>query len=367
MSTRRWLFADQLGPQFLDDPAQPVLLVESAAVFRRRRFHRMKAHLLLSGLRHRAAELGDQVQLVRADTYDEALEQVDGPLSVVQPTSYAADRFVRSRGLEVVADDRGFATTREDFAGWVQGRKRLLMEDFYRWQRRRLGYLMDGDEPVAGRWNFDDENRERPPKSGNPWPDPQRSSVDDLDRAVLDDLPDDCWGAAPDGTWATTRSAALSRLPEPPVSNRRPEPVQTVPTVSTSWTRPNVAWWSAAASQPAGASSTTASNSPRIPPTTAQRHGAASVKVRGFFVGYSMMPGRCERRWKLVRAYCGGRLRTMVPLHTACPSGLVLVRVRRTSVAIARAFTRAFGSHCASASAGALRRVTVALSPSTLN
>ena len=35
--TRRWCFADQLGPHFLDAPGQPVLLVESRGVFRRRR------------------------------------------------------------------------------------------------------------------------------------------------------------------------------------------------------------------------------------------------------------------------------------------------------------------------------------------
>jgi len=28
----RWLFADQLGPHFLDEPDQPVLLIESRAV-----------------------------------------------------------------------------------------------------------------------------------------------------------------------------------------------------------------------------------------------------------------------------------------------------------------------------------------------
>jgi (6-4)DNA photolyase len=67
--TRRWCFADQLGAHFLDAPDQPVLLVESRAVFRRRRFHRQKAHLLLSALRHRAAELGDQVRFLQTDTY----------------------------------------------------------------------------------------------------------------------------------------------------------------------------------------------------------------------------------------------------------------------------------------------------------
>jgi deoxyribodipyrimidine photolyase-related protein len=86
------------------------------------------------------------------------------------------------------------------------------MEDFYRWQRRRLGYLMEGDEPTTGRWNFDDENRERPPKDDTPWPEPQRSLLDALDQTVLDDLPGNGWGAEPDGTWATSRHGALDRL-----------------------------------------------------------------------------------------------------------------------------------------------------------
>jgi deoxyribodipyrimidine photolyase-related protein len=33
---RRWLFADQLGPHFLDSADQPVLLIESKALFARR-------------------------------------------------------------------------------------------------------------------------------------------------------------------------------------------------------------------------------------------------------------------------------------------------------------------------------------------
>jgi deoxyribodipyrimidine photolyase-related protein len=40
LGTRRWCFADQLGPHFLDGPRQPVLLIESRVVFALRRFHR---------------------------------------------------------------------------------------------------------------------------------------------------------------------------------------------------------------------------------------------------------------------------------------------------------------------------------------
>ena len=45
--TTRWLFGDQLGPHFVDDHRGPLLMVESTGVFRRRRFHRAKAHLVL--------------------------------------------------------------------------------------------------------------------------------------------------------------------------------------------------------------------------------------------------------------------------------------------------------------------------------
>jgi deoxyribodipyrimidine photolyase-related protein len=86
------------------------------------------------------------------------------------------------------------------------------MEDFYRWQRARLGYLMDGDQPAGGRWNLDAENRERPPRDGRDWPEPERWPIDDLDRAVLDDLPARAFGADPCGLWATTRAQALERL-----------------------------------------------------------------------------------------------------------------------------------------------------------
>ena len=73
--TRRWCFADQLGPDVRDDPNKPVLLIESRAVFERRRFHRRKTHLVLSALRHRAAELGDQALFLQTRTYREALDR----------------------------------------------------------------------------------------------------------------------------------------------------------------------------------------------------------------------------------------------------------------------------------------------------
>ena len=96
----RWLFGDQLGPAFLDDHDGPVLLVESRRVFARRVFHRQKAHLVLSAMRHRAAELGDRCRYARVDRYRDALAEVGGQLQVIQPTSRAAVAFVRDLAAE---------------------------------------------------------------------------------------------------------------------------------------------------------------------------------------------------------------------------------------------------------------------------
>lgn len=72
-----WVFADQLGPHVHttdEHRHREIVLVESEGVLRRRRYHRQKLHLVLSGLRHLAVELGDRAIVVRSGTYREALE-----------------------------------------------------------------------------------------------------------------------------------------------------------------------------------------------------------------------------------------------------------------------------------------------------
>jgi deoxyribodipyrimidine photolyase-related protein len=217
---RRWLFADQLGPHFLDAPGQTVLLVESKAVFRRRAFHRQKAHLVLSALRHRAAELGDQAIFLRTETYSEALRKVSGePLDVCHPTSRRARDFVQCLDGVTVLPPRGFATDAAEFVAWADRRHgRLRMEDFYRDARRRLDVLMDGDAPAGGTWNLDTENRQPPPSAGMEVPAPPMPVEDEIDEGVRADL--DRWeregirfvGRDGPRLFPATRREALARL-----------------------------------------------------------------------------------------------------------------------------------------------------------
>ena len=143
-------------------------MVESQAVFGRRRFHRAKAHLVLS----RDAAPGRRARRPGRPT--------SRPRRT--PRSCARARRRRGRAPDVVrrggpgrarcgatgACRRGASRpSREDFERWAEGRggKRLLMEDFYRDARlRATACCVDGGEPAGGQWNFDHDNREPPPK-----------------------------------------------------------------------------------------------------------------------------------------------------------------------------------------------------------
>ncbi|WP_225884523.1 cryptochrome/photolyase family protein [Streptomyces sp. fd1-xmd] len=199
MTRAHWLFGDQLGPAFTAPGSGGIprnarlVMIESQAVFRRRRYHRAKAHLVLSAMRHRAAELGDRVVYVKADTYREGLRRAVGgaPVTVYHPTSRAAAALVASLPQVTVLPARGFLVGREEFAAWAAGHSGgLRLENFYRHVRREHDLLMEGDEPAGGRWNLDHDNREPPPRAARTLgsPAPYRPREDDIDAGVREDL-----------------------------------------------------------------------------------------------------------------------------------------------------------------------------------
>ncbi len=197
-----------------------VLFVESTAKLRSKRWHRQRSHLVVSAMAHFADELRDEgfeVDYRPADTVTDGLQRhveqhaVDRVIAM-EPMSWTGRRRLRELDVEVVPNNQ-FLCHYDAFGEWAADRAELRMEDFYRWQRRRLDVLMDGHQPAGGRWNFDHDNRERPPTDGRDWPPITRFPLDDTDRAVLARLPEG-WGADPDGWWPVTRGQALTRLDE---------------------------------------------------------------------------------------------------------------------------------------------------------
>lgn len=174
---------------------------------------------------HFAAELRDEgfaVDYRHAPTLAAGLREHVAEFDVarvvaMEPMSWDGLAMLQSAGVHVVANEQ-FSCHYQEFATWAEGRGSLTMEHFYRWQRQRLDVLMDPgakrSEPAGGRWNFDDENREPPPRDGRAWPEITRFELDDIDRAVISGFGDNVWGAEPDGTWPVTRRQAVLRLEE---------------------------------------------------------------------------------------------------------------------------------------------------------
>ena len=221
-----WVWGDQLNVDLahLRDTSPEdtrVLLVVSTTKLTERRWHVQKAHLVVSAIRHFAAELEDrgyEVDLRRADSMRAGFEahvaeHAPEEVLAMEPASLPGQRLLAALDVEVVDNDH-FLCHWRDFAGWAGDRERVKMEDFYRWRRRTTGILMDGEEPAGGRWNFDHDNRQPPTdRLAADAPRPVRSKLDDIDRDTLEHwLPDGLYGAPPDGTWATTRRRALARL-----------------------------------------------------------------------------------------------------------------------------------------------------------
>jgi len=220
-----WVFGDQLNRGIgalagATPQTHRVLFIESTSKSASRKWHVQRAHFIVASMRKFANELrteGFHVDYRFAHSMCEGFDaHVLGfkPSEVVatEPNSYGARQLAAGLGVRTVPSNQ-FLCHPNEYQTFLGSRKTIKMEDFYRWQRKRLNVLMDGDEPMGGRWNFDEENRQPPPKTGHDrWPEPQRYELDEIDRAVLESVQKHCFGRLPEGQWATTREGALARL-----------------------------------------------------------------------------------------------------------------------------------------------------------
>jgi len=82
------------------------------------------------------------------------------------PDEYRLDQqlqtFCKTLKISTKAyDTEHFFTSREEVGDFFSGKKQLIMESFYRHMRQKHDLLMNGNEPVGGLWNFDQDNRNR--------------------------------------------------------------------------------------------------------------------------------------------------------------------------------------------------------------
>jgi deoxyribodipyrimidine photolyase-related protein len=232
MTLAAWVLGDQLN---LANSAlnglpigAPVLMVESMAHVAVRNYHQQKLVLVWSAMRHFAQGLraqGYQVHYIeQAQNFEQPLTAfIDHhgitDLRVMEPADIPFQRFLQNLNVActlTVTPNNHYLWSAQEFTQWAKGRKRLLMEDFYRETRRRLDILMDAGKPVGGQWNYDQDNR-KPPKKGLNPPAPLTFKPDALTQSVIEQVKKDFgqhFGQVEPFTWAVTREDALKVLEE---------------------------------------------------------------------------------------------------------------------------------------------------------
>ena len=240
------ILGDQLSPGIsaLDgaDPGRDiVLMAEVLAEARYVDHHKQKLALVFAAMRHFAQELradGWRVDYRRLDdglpdlaaaVEDAIARHAPDEIIVTAPGEWRLWQEMqgwRQRlGLPVtIREDHRFLCSREAFARWAAGRKTLVMEPFYRLMRRQTGFLMEGDQPAGGRWNFDAENR-APAQDSLFLPAPPQGARDAITAEVLAlvarAFPDSfgqldpfCWQVRREGAAAARDRFLREALPE---------------------------------------------------------------------------------------------------------------------------------------------------------
>lgn len=147
------------------------------------------------------------------------LQKNIGKFDYLLPDEYRLDKQLQDycKLLTIpysVTDTAHFLSTRDDVKNLFEGKKQILMETFYRAMRKRYNLLMDGEKPVGGKWNYDEDNRKK--WKGTP-PAPQHNLLNIDVSEVLKDIEES--DAAYFGninaeafTWPVSRQDALTLL-----------------------------------------------------------------------------------------------------------------------------------------------------------
>ena len=232
------LFGDQLddrSPAFeaIDKRRDAVLMMEIREEASHVPSHRQRTTLFLSAMRHFALELAEKGWRVRYIKLDEprnthsfdtevrrAWKALRAKRLVVQrPGEHRVMAMVegwkRDLGEVDLLEDGHFLCSVDRFGEWASGKKSLVMETFYREERKRLGVLMDeSNRPVGGAWNLDKENR-RSFKAAPDAPPIYRARPDEITREVMllveHELPD-APGRMESFGWGVTRDEAKRAL-----------------------------------------------------------------------------------------------------------------------------------------------------------
>ncbi|MDC3181098.1 cryptochrome/photolyase family protein [Gammaproteobacteria bacterium] len=166
--------------QAIDPKSDHVLMAETLDHFTHVKHHQKKIAFILSSMRHFAKALKQKnYQLTYIDIHQQIKTFTDAIQSLVTKNnfteillSYPPDYRMLEAILDLestckipiqILEDNNFLCDIETFKDWAGDKKQLRMEFFYRMMRKDHQILMDGNQPIGGKWNFDAQNRKKAP------------------------------------------------------------------------------------------------------------------------------------------------------------------------------------------------------------
>jgi deoxyribodipyrimidine photolyase-related protein len=107
----------------------------------------------------------NNMQTIAANLQQLVADKKFARLEYLLPDEYRLDVQFKNlaKKLQVhvaAANTEHFLTERQELKEFFTGKKRYLMESFYRSMRKRYDILMEEDEPIGGQWNYDQKNRQ---------------------------------------------------------------------------------------------------------------------------------------------------------------------------------------------------------------
>jgi deoxyribodipyrimidine photolyase-related protein len=226
-----WILGDQLSQQQSalkschHQTNTPVIFIESLHHIQIRQYHCQKLVLIWSAMRHFAEELAQLKYTVTykiATDFQTALQEWINinqitELRIMLPNDQPFKQIIQNLQLPcpiTLISNNQFLWSTEEFTNWAKGRKRLLMEDFYREGRRNFQILMEDKQPIGGQWNLDKENRHPPKGKLHPplaqWFAPDAITLDVIDK--VNSLSHLTYGEIEPFSWGVNRQQALQVL-----------------------------------------------------------------------------------------------------------------------------------------------------------
>ena len=213
-------------------PDDVVVMMEVRSETDKIHHHRRKIVFLFSAMRHFEVSLRkkcktEYIKLTDRKNEHDFIKNLDwltkkhhpDEIVMTEPSEYHLLQFFEQSlpdlgvPYSILNDDR-FFISKEEFTEFAQSSKNLLMENFYRWMRKKTGYLMEGAKPKGGKWNFDHSNRSKY-DGKTPFPIRKEHKPDAVTKEVIELVQDffpSRFGSVENFSTAVSREQALEDL-----------------------------------------------------------------------------------------------------------------------------------------------------------